>query len=285
MHCYSYYIAIINSCNRSMMLLGTLVLCAAALTGITGLPQPDVNQDAAMRDYEASLQEAFEELEIEQHTSDAEMAIQEAGELFEGDIEDEDGEYDMDDEMFNDNTEEMSEEFSKSEGMVSEEHQDEDNMLSEEDLNENETLYEDEDDEDETFSEDLDEDKMLSEMDEEDMPFMQSKTQGTVEEAEDEPAANIEEVELFEGDIEITHDEILRAYDPEDIQKIMNITVNKDDVKLQAATSSSSKLWPRGVVPYNFHSSLSSSRRTMILSAIRAWRDATCLRFMQNYTT
>ena len=125
----------------------------------------------------------------------------------------------------------------------------------------------------------LDEYKMSSEeMDAGNKPFIEFENQ---EDIKAEPATNSKHIVFFEGDIEISPEEILREYDTGNIQKIMNIAVNKDAVHYQAAKSSSSKLWPGAVVPYNFHSSLSSLHRAMIQDAMNAWQDATCLK---NYT-
>ena len=80
-----------------MKLLGALLLCATFLTGTTGLPTTDGNRRyAAMRAYEAGLLEAIEEFDSEEDTGDSEMAIQEAKEIFESYIENEDVERDMD---------------------------------------------------------------------------------------------------------------------------------------------------------------------------------------------
>ena len=91
------YIVTIKSpppCHRVMKLLGALLLCAAVLTGTTGLPTTDWNRKhAAMRAYEAALQEAFD---FEENTGDGETAIQEAEEPFEGYTADEDIDRDMD---------------------------------------------------------------------------------------------------------------------------------------------------------------------------------------------
>ena len=95
---------------------------------------------------------------------------------------------------------------------------------------------------------------------------------------------NTEEVHVFEGDILASREEILQTYDPDDIQNILGITINKDDPSIQAASSDSAKLWKRGIVPYSFHSSLSAGHRVLIRSAIKAWEKATCLHFVPRTT-
>lgn len=204
--------------------------------------------------YDASLQEA-----VEKGSRDAATAIKDAGN------------YDLNSEMFNDNTEEMNEENSNSDEDV--------NGRANEEVISEEALYIHS--KKETLSGDLRENQTLSKLNKR---FVVSETGGTIESGRAEQATNAEEVELFEGDIEITPEEILHVYDPDDVTNIMNVTVKRDAVKLRVARSSSSKLWPGGVVPYDYDPGLPPSRRAMIQSAMEAWENVACLQFVPRTT-
>ena len=267
-----------------MKLLSALLLCAAVLGGKAGLPSNDRNayhEDALMEELPSMEEEdefAFEKLTGDGVTDEEEFAFVEGtgddvaaaaeiGELFEGDIQGEDtpaySELDfMDDEqpemsdaeMFREDAEERSEDSGEvSEGMGQ--------MSSNDMMQENDIPFEDH----------------LDGPPEED-------TSDDEDNLDNNKVTSTDEVYLFEGDILASHEEILQTYNTDDIQSVMGITVNRNDASLQAAASSSKKLWPGRTVPYTFHSSLSASRRALIRSAIDAWQRATCLRFVLRTT-
>ena len=92
---------------------------------------------------------------------------------------------------------------------------------------------------------------------------------------------------LFEGDIEISIENIHKFYDltAEQDKELMSTVIGKNSNRVshvgrRAATSDEDMLWTDRTVPYVIHSS-AERRRDKILEAINAWTDSTCLRFIE----
>ena len=94
---------------------------------------------------------------------------------------------------------------------------------------------------------------------------------------------------LFEGDIETTEDFIRQHYNFSSIpggEKYMThedennvTTVSGEEISKRGAIRSNHRLWPNGIVPYQFSSSIQTSLRHSIRDAMNHWEDRTCLRF------
>ena len=267
---------------EGMKLLTVLLLCAAVLGGTAGLPSNDeYPEDALMEELQSMREEG--EFALSEETGDDVTGVAEVGELFEGDIQGADMPLPLDSKP--DSVEYTDEEESSDNDMFREDgaglsEDSEDAAEDSEQSSSNDGKWKN----DIPFKDDMgglpdDKDSPADDFDEapddEDSP---------VDEVDDDKVTSTEEVYLIEGDILASREEILQAYDPDDVKNMMGITVNRNDAALQAATSSSKKLWPGRTVPYKFHSSLSASRRALISSAINAWQRATCLRFVLRTT-
>jgi len=94
---------------------------------------------------------------------------------------------------------------------------------------------------------------------------------------------------LFEGDIETTEDFIRQHYNFSSIpggEKYMThedennvTTVSGEEISKRGAVRSNHRLWPNGIVPYQFSSSIQTNLRHSIRDAMNHWEDRTCLRF------
>ena len=267
---------------EGMKLLTVLLLCAAVLGGSAGLASNDEYPEDALMEKLQSMREE-EEFAFGEETGDDFAGVAEVGELFEDDMQGADIPlplYSEPDSVEYTDEEESSynDMFREGAAELSEDREDaaEDNEQS----SSNDGMWEN----DIPFNDDMgglpdDQDSPADDFDgppdDEDSP---------VDEFDDDKVTSTKEVYLIEGDILASREEILQAYDPDDIKNMMGITVNRNDAALQAATSGSKKLWPGRTVPYKFHSSLSASHRALIRSAINAWQRATCLRFVLRTT-
>ena len=91
---------------------------------------------------------------------------------------------------------------------------------------------------------------------------------------------------LFEGDIEISIEDIRKFYDltKEQEKELMSMVIGKNNNRVshvgrRAAMSDKDMLWTHRTVPYVIHDSV-ERRRNMIMEAINAWSDSTCLSFV-----
>ena len=95
---------------------------------------------------------------------------------------------------------------------------------------------------------------------------------------------------LFEGDIKMSEDDILKYYNLSSIPGGENLmTGNEDDsnkdigdkknLEKRAATADNSLLWMNATVSYQFSPSIPTGLRILIRLAMDHWEDRTCLRF------
>ena len=103
---------------------------------------------------------------------------------------------------------------------------------------------------------------------------------GTVEEIMEGDENEI----LFEDDIAISIENIHKFYDlnKDQEKELMSMSIGKSvsHVGRRAATSDEDMLWSHGIVPYVIGNNL-RRRRNMIMEAMNAWSDSTCLHFIE----
>ena len=254
---------------EDMKLLSTLLLCAAVLGGTAGLPSNnEYTGDALMAELQSTQEE--EEFALREEIGDNDAAADEVGELFEGDIQGEDTLlYEPDSVEYTDKKESSD-----------------DKMFSEDAAGLSEDSKEASEDNELTSSDDRMQENYMEGPpgDDQDSPADDFDGPPNDDDFGNDKVTSTQEVFMFEGDILASREEILQTYDPDDVQNMMGITVNRDNVSLQATVKSSSRLWTERTVPYTFHSSLSASHCAMIRDAIDEWQRATCLRFVLRST-
>ena len=95
---------------------------------------------------------------------------------------------------------------------------------------------------------------------------------------------DIEDSDLFEGDIEMPIETILQYYNFNETEEENLIAMygssNNGPVSKRAAGSNIG-LWINGEVPYEYHSSLSSKQRRNIRQGMDNWENGTCLHFVR----
>ena len=95
---------------------------------------------------------------------------------------------------------------------------------------------------------------------------------------------------LFEGDIKITRQMILKNYDfksipggEQIIQNYLKLNTNnkKENAHQASVVGSDVILWIRKGVPYRISSKISATMKALILQALRHWEENTCLVFLE----
>ena len=91
---------------------------------------------------------------------------------------------------------------------------------------------------------------------------------------------------IFEGDIEISIEDILKYYDIDEVAKneLESLVSSHDEgnnVRKRAARNDEDKMWTDKTVPYAISSRFSLSERRNIIAAMAIWSQETCLNFVR----
>lgn len=91
---------------------------------------------------------------------------------------------------------------------------------------------------------------------------------------------------IFEGDIEISIEDILKYYDIDEVVKnelesLVSSHAERNNVRKRAARNDEDKMWTDKTVPYAISSHFSLSERRNIIAAMSFWSPETCLNFVR----
>ena len=91
---------------------------------------------------------------------------------------------------------------------------------------------------------------------------------------------------IFEGDIEISIEDVLKYYDIDKVEKnelesLVSSHAERNNVGKRAARNDEDRMWINKTVPYVISSHFSLSERRNIIAAISIWSNKTCLNFVR----